>query len=281
MRKILVLFLGISCLLITQTYGTIKLNPDTNRIVHSIDGNINEWPTSRFETDKETQIVYSVDQDADNIYLALKIPSQKMQMKILSMGMNVYLDKKGKKREGTGIEFPVKKEGTSGGGGYGGNRKGGGQNGPGEPGDPKAAREKMASTLLFLKTFGFDDQDDKTQLVTQSNGINIATDWDDANVLYIEYQIPAAFLGKPTDLNGKPLAIGWKINGFTANTGADAGSGFGSGRSAGFGGGGGRGGGRNGGSSSTGSAQSTTPSQDANSDMAKEMSFWTKLILKF
>ena len=279
MRKILVLFLAIPSLLITQLYGAGKLRTDTNRIVHTIDGNINVWPTSRFETDKETQIVYSVDQDADNIYLALKITSQKMQMKILSMGMNVYLDKKGKKREGTGIEFPVKKEGASG-GGYGGNRNGGGQNGSGEAGDSKAAREKMASTLLFLKIFGFDDQDDKTQLVTQPNGINIAADWDDANVLYIEYQIPAGFLGKPTDLNGKPLSVGWKINGFTANAGADAGSSFCSGRSAGFGGGG-RGGGRNGGSSSTGSAQSTTPSQEANSEMAKEMSFWTKLILKF
>jgi len=278
MRKILVLFQAIASLLITQLYGAGKLRTDTNRIVHTIDGNINEWPTSRFETDKETQIVYSVDQDADNIYLALKIPSQKMQMKILLMGMNVYLDKKGKKREGTGVEFPVRKiDAISG----GGNRNGSGQNGSVEAGNTKVDREKMASTLLFLKTFGFDDQDDKTQLVTQPNGINIAADWDDSNVLYIEYQIPAAFLGKPKDLNGKPLSVGWKINGFTANAGADAGSGFGSGRSAGFGGGGGRGGGRNGGGSSTGSTQSTTPSQEMNSDMAKEMSFWTKLILKF
>jgi len=199
----------------------VTLNDSTTRITHVIDGLITEWNITKFETDKETEILFSVDNDATNLYLAMKIPNQQTQMKLMTLGMSLYLDKKGKKREGTGIEFPIKRDGGGGGfrGGGGGGRPGGGDQaqGGGAP-DQKAMREKLANMMIFLKIFGFDDKEDKSQLIDMQNGINIAFEWDDANTLYVEYLIPLSFLGSQAALTGKPLGIGWKINGVSAPT---------------------------------------------------------------
>ena len=187
--------------------NTVNQKDSANRTAHVIDGVINEWKIDKFETDLETQVLYSVDNDANNLYLAMKIPNQQTQMKMMTLGMTLYLDKKGKKREGTGIEFPIKREG--GGGGF---RGGGDQAQGGRAPDPKAMRDRLANMMIFLKSFGFDDQEDKSQLIAVQNSINIAFEWDDANTLYIEYLVPLSFMGGQVALTGKPLGIGWRIN---------------------------------------------------------------------
>lgn len=178
---------------------------DSVKIVHVLDGNLNEWQKDKFETDKETEVLFAVDHDDNNLHLALKIPNIRTQMKMMRMGMNLYIDKKGKHREGMGVQFPSKNDGVSGDGG-------GARNNGGTPPDPKAMRDQLATGMIFLRTFGFDDED-KTQLITAENGINIAFGWDEANVMYIEYQVPMSMIGKKQDLTGKPIGIGWKING--------------------------------------------------------------------
>ena len=77
--------------------------------------------------------------------------------------------------------------------------------------DPKAIRDYLASNMILMKTFGFDDQDDRMQIIDQPGSVMIAFDWSDANEMLIEYQVPMSYLGKPSDLNGKALSIGWKI----------------------------------------------------------------------
>ena len=262
--------LAFLCAFVTKSIAADALAPkDSTRITHTLDGMISEWKTDKFESDKETQVLYAVDHDAENIYLALKVPNQRTQMKMMMTGMNVYLDKKGKKREGTGIEFPVKRENPDGGfsGGRGANRS---ENGAAP--DPKAIREKMAGGMIFLKTFGFDDQEDKTLLISQAGGVNIAFSWDDANILYVEYQVPISLLGKSADLKGKPLGIGWKINGISQTGNGGAPDVVGGAR------GGGRanvGGGRSGGGMGASGGSETAEQRD----MAKEQSFWTKYTL--
>ncbi len=270
MRKRYFAFMATLCC----TAVTVSANPflkpgDSVKIAHVLDGVINEWKVEKFETDKETQVQYAVDHDQESIYLALKVPNQRTQMKMMMLGMNLYLDKKGRKREGTGIEFPVKRENPDGGGGGGR----GGRPSEGQAPDPKAMREKFAATMIFLKTFGFDDQDDKTMLIGQANGINIAFSWDDTNILYVEYQVPISLIGKPADLKGKPLGIGWKINGISQPTAIRT-------EIVGVpGGGGGRAGAGPGRSGSNSIGQSPGSETAESRDMAKEQSFWTKYML--
>ena len=283
MRKLMITaILPVACLLSTQTTATPNRVSDSAKITHVIDGNISEWKIEKFETDRETELMYSIDHDATNLYLAMKVPNQGTQMKMMMNGMSLFLDKKGKRKEGTGIEFPIKKEGGGrdfSGGGVRGGRGGGSTATPGaERPDPKQMRENLAATMILLKTFGFDDQEDKTQLISTPNGISVAFDWDDANNFYLEYSVPISFLGTTAALNGKPLGIGWKINGMalvvtgstTELVGVPAGS-TGGGRGGGGGGGRGAGSGRS-------AAQDFGNSSDSR---FKEQSIWTKYTLTF
>lgn len=252
---------------------------DSARINHILDGNISEWNPARFETDKETNIQYAIDHDANNLYLAVKVTDPQLQMKMMTLGMDLYMDTKGRKRERTGIGFPLKRE-SGGGRGF---RPGAEQGEGGRP-DPKEMRERLAATMILLKTFGFDDKEDQNQLISQPNGINLAFDWDDANHFSIEYLVPLSFLGGQTALTGKTLGIGWKINGMemqnaggpvavtTQLVGVPAGSGRPSG------GGNGRTGGARAGGGNTGGGGAGFASVD---NRMREQSFWTKYVMSF
>ena len=82
---------------------------DSGIIQHTLNGSTDEWPAEKFTTDKETDIIYAIDNDAQNLYLALKITNQGEQIKMMSMGMKLFIDLKGKHKEDLGVEFPVKR----------------------------------------------------------------------------------------------------------------------------------------------------------------------------
>lgn len=177
---------------------------DSARIVHVLDGMLDEWKAGRFETDRDTHIAYAVDNDKDYLYVALKIDDPRMQMKIMMQGMDMYIDKNGKKRERQGIQFPVKREGS----GFEGR---GTESGDKRAPDPAEMRERLAGNLVFLKTFGFEDED-KVQIISQPGSANVSFHWDDANVMTIEYQVPLSLFGGAA-VSGKPFGIGWKLYG--------------------------------------------------------------------
>lgn len=190
------------------------LPSDSMIIRHLVDGSLTEWTGAHFETDKESKIQYALDHDPGNLYLAMKVPDFRMQIKMMTQGMKLFIDKKGKRKEGTGIEFPVKREESM--GGFGGR---GGRGAVGEAGkpDPKEMRARLAANLIFLKTFGFADQEDKTLVIGESGEIGLAYNWDEENNFYIEYQIPLHLIDAPSSLAGKPLGIGWKIMGMESS----------------------------------------------------------------
>ena len=251
---------------------------DTLKILHTLDGNLSEWPSNKFEKDKETEINYAVDWDENNLFLAISVHNKSIQRKMMMMGLELYLDKKGKHREGMGIEFPIKRNRESAGDNYNGERN---NRTSGEAPDLKAMQEKLAAGMIFLKTFGFIDQEDKTQLIAQQNGVNVSFDWDTNNTLIIEYQIPISFIGKAAELKGKPLSIGWNIKGVEQNLNASAGRteiGSGNGNSRGSGA-------LSPGRSSTGATRdfgaANSPSGGGGDDMFKDQRFWTKIIFNY
>jgi len=195
---------------------------DTIIIAHVLDGEVGEWPIEKFEEDKSTSIKYAVDNDAQNLYVAMIIPQFPIQMKMMRQGMELYVDIKGKKKEGKGIEFPVKGESTgfSGGSGFQNNNNGqqrdqqNGQRGF----DKKEARTRYAMNLFALKLFGFnDDMEPAKQGLTLEGSANIGFSWDSSDVMYVEYAIPLPILDKAS-LNQKIISIGWKLNGMETTT---------------------------------------------------------------
>ena len=270
------------CTCLATTFARAEKNTtDTAKINHVIDGVLTEWNQGKFETDKETEIQYAVDHDETNLYLAIKVPNMRTQMKMMMQGMKLFVDTKGKRRERAGIEFPVKTAGNAQGGGFGqGGNRGDGGGEPGQNGAPdlNAMHDRLSSHLLLLKTFGLEDIEDKTMVLGQTENIGLGCGWDEANVFYIEYMIPLSNLGKTAELKGKTLGIGWKLNGIeSAGFGGGAGSSGatldgGNGRSSGRSAGGGRG--RSGGGSSFPPSGTTS-----NDKRFSDQDFWTKYIL--
>lgn len=277
MRKLLLLaFMPMACMLATKTMAHPYYANDSAKVAHVTDGKLDEWKIEKFETDPTTKMQYAVDNDGENLYVAVKITDQFVQGRIMAFGMNMFIDKKGKKKEGTSIEFPLKSS-------MGAFNRGGGGGG-----SPKEAREKKASTMIFLKAFGFDNlEEDKIYLVSQPGLVNLDFSWDEADNMYIEYAIPFIYIGPTASLKDKPLSIGWKMREGAGGSGPSAGSNGSAptatttqlvavpagsapptGRSSGGRGGGGR----------LGSNLGTTESRESN---FKETYVWTKYVLTF
>jgi hypothetical protein len=267
---------------------------DTGHIAHVLDGSVMEWPTNKFQVNDDSTVEYAADNDDKNLYVAMTIPDFEMQMKIMRNGMKLYLDLKGKKKEGKGIEFPVKGEANTSGlgnfsGGSANNNSGEGSEQPKKKFDKKAARNIMSLGLVALKLFGFADKEQDEQGLTMPGSVNIVFKWDESDIMHIEYNIPLSLLGELSSLNQKDISIGWKINGFERpaatehneeNGGGSGGGGGGFSRRGGGGGGRGQfgGGGGGGGRGFGGTRQTTTRKVDPD-EMRKEQNFWTKYMI--
>jgi hypothetical protein len=187
---------------------------DTTIINHKEDGLTNEWPLAKFETDLGTDIKYAADNDGANLYMAMNIANEGIQMKILKMGMNMYIDLKGKKKEGRGITFPIKEE-----------KKAGEVEALNKEEntekitpqkkllDKKVMRSTMALHLVYMKIFGFEGSDSQDQGLTIPGSVNVAFSWDSLDVMHIEYLVPLKMLGDISSFNEKEISIGWKLNG--------------------------------------------------------------------
>jgi len=189
-----------------HTNKTSVVFADTSHVDHVLDGLTAEWPDSIFHTEKETLIRYATDNNGQNLFLAMRIPDFRTQMKIMQ-GMKVFIDLKGKKKENRGIEYPVKPEGA-----FAGNM-------PAGTTDKKEMRASMSFHLFAMKVFGFTDIEPFSQGLQMPNSVNIAFNWDSSDVLHIEYLIPLNMLDDINSLRQKTISIGWKIYGAQAQNG--------------------------------------------------------------
>lgn len=240
---------------------------DSGIIQHTLNGSTDEWPAEKFTTDKETDIIYAIDNDAQNLYLALKITNQGEQIKMMSMGMKLFIDLKGKHKEDLGVEFPVKRsDGFSNpGAGLPPPSQGQGDEQRVKP-DMKIMRMRFVANIISMNLFGFSDEDQLNQNLETEGSVMIAYDWDTMNVMHIEYLLPLKMLDDKTSLDQKTVSIGWKVKGLELPSG----SGGVSGRPAGAGSSGSRPSGRSGGGRPGGGSQADFDK------MSKEQQFWAK-----
>ena len=211
----LVFFNGIANVRVYAAAGRfMQQAADTTVILHKEDGHTNEWPVTKFETDLGTDIKYAIDNDGTNLYMAMNISNEGIQMKILRMGMDMYVDLKGKKKEGRGITFPIKEEKKA------ADNEPVNKEVPVEKSSPqkklldkKIMRSTMTLHQVYMKVFGFEGSRSQDQGLSMPGSINVAFSWDTLDVMHIEYLVPLKMLGDLSSLKDKEISIGWKLNG--------------------------------------------------------------------
>ena len=72
-----------------------------------IDGKASDWKGVLFTLDPGTTLRYAVANDSANLYLCLTSTSPGLEDKIFRMGLKVFFDTSGARKEATGVQFPM------------------------------------------------------------------------------------------------------------------------------------------------------------------------------
>jgi hypothetical protein len=178
----------------------------------TVDGSPAEWPQPFRYYDGNTKLQFSVANDTANIYVCIKVTDEPTESRLFKSGLNIWIDPKGKRKENTGIVFPIKAERNPGEGEshhYAG----------GDEMDPRVQHNNisrlkehafMDQTTLRIK--GFKDLPEQTLPLKNDYGIDVAFDWDTFDILTIEYKIPIVLaLGHRLSATDtiKPIGIGF------------------------------------------------------------------------
>lgn len=265
----------LALLLFSQPTFAAPVAGDTSIIHHTQDGNVLEWPAEKFTANTETNIKYAVDNDGQNLYVALIIPDLNTQLKMMRTGMSVFVDLKAKKKESRGIEFPVKPDRgqafTPNEGARPARNENGEQNGSRREANLLMMRNAMLiKQLNSIKITGFLGSEPVQQVLDIPGSIQVAYKCDTSEIMEIEYLIPLSLLGEAASLKDKQISIGCKIHAMEMPSGGPDGGGGGMGMGGGGMGGGGMRGGRGmGGRSGMGGGMDRET-------MMKEQAFWVK-----
>ena len=197
MKSLLIAVLLHSLYLPHPVQASEKYLSNDTTINHLLDGKVSEWPAQKFETDPASEFKYAIDNDKQNLYLVLTITSFREQMKIMHQGMNLYIDPKGKKKEGKGIEFPVTRD-QSAADMLAAYRNQGNESTVQESPEQRktamrAMRAEMALGLNSIKVFGFSEDKSEEQGLVMPGSANVAFAWDSTDAMNIEYEFLSHF----------------------------------------------------------------------------------------
>ena len=193
-------------------FPSIDANSDTLKPPHVVDGIVSEWQSSQFLADKESGVSTAVDNDNTQLFVAVKVNNLNSIARIMGLGMNLFIDLKGKHREATTIEFPLKASATQ---VMEFARKFKDAKDRKTEVDDASIKNEFLSRMMIMKTVGLVGQDEeKIYSLINDNGLTVAYSIDEnANTLYIEYAIPFQLLDATINsLTGKKISIGLKLN---------------------------------------------------------------------
>lgn len=249
-----------------------QLQPPPSNI--TIDGDVKEWGDSLRYYNKEKQLNYSLANDQDNLYMAIRVNDRSEQIRILRAGLTLSIDTRGKKKESFTITFPVGDQSAEGIAETTQDLQGGNSNVKQEDRD-ELMRARLTK-LREIKVTGFKDIESETMTTSNTYGFKVAIDYDKDGYLVYEAAIPLKFF-HADDMTKTEWAFNFKINGITRPGQDKSGpeqEGMTRGGGMGGGGRGGRGGGRGG--QRMGGGNSAPVDR---SELSKSVDFWEKYYL--
>ncbi|WP_342647164.1 hypothetical protein [Mucilaginibacter sp. CSA2-8R] len=201
----------------------------------TVDGNINDWGDSLRYYNPDKKLNYTLANDKQNLYLAIRFNDRMEQERIMRAGLTWSVNPKGKKKDAYSLTFPVAEQ----------------NNGqlpmlpkPDESGNATEQSERVnrdemrkarLTQLRNMKVTGFKDIDYDIITTTNSYGFKAALSFDEEGNLIYEAAIPLKFFDAD-DIAKNEWAFNIKVNGISRPSGGN-----GDGRASGnMGGGGGR-----------------------------------------
>lgn len=179
--------------------------PVTDTLHIKVDGDISEWHSPISFSDRYTGINTSLNADTQNLYIAMHIFNGGTQMKMLKLGMQLYIDPTNQKSQAITIGYPVMDNNTMPTGASS------------EPGNRANSKTAMISRAVMLQTKGLKLFHDGMHLKKNNNGLEFALSTDGNNNLVYEAAIPLREIYGANFHYTKgtlPLGVGFKINGF-------------------------------------------------------------------
>ena len=249
----------------------------------TIDGNDNDWGNSLVMMDKLNALV-GVQNDNNNLYLCLVTSNNDLQMKILRMGLTVWIDRTGSDDKKFGIRFPLGFRGMN----AGDFQRDRSNMQEGERPNQDEIKERIINNQREMEVVGPDNEAIRVNL-SELHGIQLKIGMKEGRMVY-EMQIPLSFKnGANYAINadtGSTISVGLETGTFEARRNNRS-EGFSSGGDGGgfqppeggeggddFGGGGMRGGGRRGEFGGRGGGRG-----NFNSSAMEPISFWAKVKL--
>ena len=254
--------------------NTLKLPPPAI----TIDGDLKDWGDSLRYLNTDKHITYSLANDKDNLYMAIRLNDYGEQMMVLNAGLTLAIDTKGKKKESFIITFPVGPDGGPTSFGM-----------PGRNAEDSLQQkheelvEAELTKLRGIKVVGFTDIEGNYITTSNTYGIKTAIDYDKDGNLVCEAAVPLKFF-HADNISKNEWAFNFKINGINNpaqdhDSGEQQSQGRG-GRGGGMGGGrGGRGGGMGGGRGGRGGNFGGGRQIQQRSELSKSVDFWEKFYL--
>ncbi len=244
-----------------------------------IDGDVKEWGDSLRYYNPERQLNYSLANDKDNLYMAIRINDRSEQIRILRAGLTLSIDTRGKKKESFSITFPVGDQSQN---DLAGQTADLGQGGDISQENHDELIKARLTKLREIKVSGF--KDIEGEMITTSNtyGIKTAIDYDKDGYLVYEAAIPLKFFHADEPYKNE-WAFNFKINGITHSSqhtnNSDDQNGMSHGGRGGMGSGG-MGGGRGGhGGGRGGHYGGNNSAPIDHSELSKSVDFWEKFYL--
>jgi hypothetical protein len=259
-----------------------------------IDGDASEWGDSLRYYNAEKKLNYTLANDKENIYMAVKVTEHSQQVRLMGAGLTLSVNTKGKKSNTFTFTFPVAEAGAAGHFNPGalGVKKADGSDESVTQQDRDDLLKARLTKLRNINVTGFKDIEDGIITTSNTYGIKVAINYDAAGNLVYEAAIPLKFFGD-FKIDKDEWAFNIKINGLAKPEAGEGHSGAGGGGMGGGGGrggmggggmrgGGGGGGGRRGGGGGGMRGGSAGNSETGGSDRAelfKSVDFWEKYYL--
>ncbi|MDR1984944.1 MAG: hypothetical protein LBQ28_08995 [Prevotellaceae bacterium] len=204
MRKIKITLLsaGIMMLCFGSTAQTEK-EPLKAEFINNIvlDGDDSDWESAISFFDESSGLMYSVANDAENIYILIKATAQASMTKFIMGGVEVWISADGKDKRKTGIKYPIPLSWEE-------RFSSRGRNATRED----MRNQELERTYKTMELRGFENIKDNTYKVDE---LDVRAEYSGKNGNTIaEYKIPFSSFCKPEQINADNIfAIGIVLNG--------------------------------------------------------------------